>query len=158
MKDIKGYEGLYGITSCGKVWSYRRKKFLKPFNNGIGYLKINLYRDGKKKAVYIHRLVAEAYIPNSDNLPQVNHIDGNKNHNFIKNLDWVTASENNQHAYDTGLHKTIKVKCIELDKVFDSVTDAAKFVNRNKSGIVMVCRGKHKTCARYHWEYVEEGL
>jgi hypothetical protein len=58
MRDIKGYEGLYAVTSCGKVWSYRSKKFLKPYDNGFGYLYVNLNNDGKKKQFKIHRLVA----------------------------------------------------------------------------------------------------
>ena len=73
MKDIKGYEGLYAVTSCGRVWSYRRNKFLAPATIKSGYNYVNLYKDGKKKFCRVHRLVAEAYIPNPDNLPQVNH-------------------------------------------------------------------------------------
>ena len=66
MKDIKGYEGLYAITSCGKVWSYRRKKFLKLRADQDGYLLVNLYNKGKPKGCLVHRLVAEAYIPNPE--------------------------------------------------------------------------------------------
>ena len=64
MKDIKGYEGLYAVTSCGKVWSYRRKIFLSPSYDNNGYLMVNLSVGGNVKTKYIHRLVAEAYIPN----------------------------------------------------------------------------------------------
>ena len=94
MKDIKGYEGLYAVTSCGKVWSYRNECFLKPKVNRNGYLFVNLYKDRKAKSYTIHNLVAEAYIPNTDNLPQVDHIDGNKTHNYVNNLQWITNRDN----------------------------------------------------------------
>ena len=77
MKDIVGYEGEYAITRDGKVWSYKRNKFLKCSDNGKGYYQINLYKNGKGKNYLIHRLVAEAYIPNPEGLPQVNHRDEN---------------------------------------------------------------------------------
>lgn len=83
MRDIKDYEGLYGITSCGRVWSYRSKKFLKPANDGSGYLKVALCKDKKRKWYYIHRLVAEAYIPNPENKLYINHIDENKANNSL---------------------------------------------------------------------------
>ena len=94
MKDIKGYEGLYGITSCGKVWSYYSKKFLKPKDNGNGYLQVILYKDKEKKSCYVHRLVADAYIPNTENLPQINHRDENKTNNCLQNLEWCDAKYN----------------------------------------------------------------
>lgn len=94
MKDIKGYEGIYAITSCGRVWSYRSKKFLKPRPDRDGYLRVNLKLNGKEKTIHIHRLVAETYLPNPDNLPQINHKDEVKSHNWINNLEWCTASYN----------------------------------------------------------------
>lgn len=94
MKDIKGYEGLYAITSCGKVWSYRAKKFMKPPLNWKGYLKVNLNKDGKIKNFAVHRLVAQAYIPNPDNLETVDHIDGVKTHNWVNNLQWLSRGDN----------------------------------------------------------------
>ena len=82
MKDIRGYEGLYAITSCGKVWSYRRKKFLKPGVIQGGYLNVVLTnKDGQQKNHRVHRLVAEAYIPNPEGKEQVNHKDENKYNN-----------------------------------------------------------------------------
>ena len=69
MKDIKGYEGLYAATSCGKIWSYRRHKFLKPRKQRDGYLLVNLYRDGVQKTYQLHRLIAEAYLENLNDLP-----------------------------------------------------------------------------------------
>ena len=148
MKDIKGYEGLYGITSCGRVWSYKSKRFLKAFKNAKGYLQVDLYKDGTKKTVKVHRLVAEAYIPNPDNLPQVDHIDNNKDHNYIGNLQWITNIDNTRKRFNKKVH------CIELNKIFESRTVAAKELNLSVSSISGVCNGKRKTCGGYHFEDV----
>jgi hypothetical protein len=74
MKDIKGYEGLYAVTENGEVWSYKTNKFLKASDNGFGYLFVCLCNNGKSKKYKVHRLVAEAYIDNPDNLPAIDHI------------------------------------------------------------------------------------
>lgn len=92
MKDIKGYEGRYAITSCGRVWSHISQRFLKPAEwgrKGSGYKRVTLTNaNGEQKHHLIHRLVAEAYIPNPNNLPQINHIDENPSHNWVGNLEW----------------------------------------------------------------------
>ena len=90
MKDIKSFEGKYAVTSCGKVWSYRSKKFLKPEKMKNGYLRVDLCG----KHYFIHRLVAETYLSNPDNLPEVHHIDANKEHNYINNLQWMSKRDN----------------------------------------------------------------
>lgn len=152
MKDIKGYEGLYAITSCGKVWSHRAQKFLKPQKDRYGYLHVNLYKDGKAKKYKIHRLVAEAYIPNPENKPQVNHKDENKEHNYVNNLEWMTSKENNNY----GNHDTRKsVYCVELDKVFSSTTEAARQLGIFQSNISACCHGERKTCGGYTWRYIQ---
>ena len=147
MRDIPGYESLYAATSCGRIWSYRRKKFLKPWDDGRGYLCVNLYKNSKCKHYKIHRLVAEVYLPNSDNLPQVNHKDENKSNNALSNLEWCTAAYNNNYS------KAKKVICVETGQVFDSLTEAAKAVDVAKTNISACCRGKQKTTAGYHWAY-----
>ena len=78
MKDVKGYEGLYAVTSCGKVWSYRKKKFVSQWSNGTPYLLVTLRKNGVKKNKRVHVLVAEAYIPNPDpkHYPKVDHENG----------------------------------------------------------------------------------
>lgn len=90
MKDIKGFEGKYAVTSCGKVWSYRSKRFLKIEKTSNGYLRVYL----QDKHYYVHRLVAETYLSNPDNLPEVHHIDANKEHNYINNLQWMSKRDN----------------------------------------------------------------
>lgn len=107
MKDIKGYENLYGITSCGRVWSYKRKKFLKNQLDKDGYLCVDLYKNNKKKRFFIHRLVALSYIPNPNGYATVDHIDSNKEHNYISNLQWMTNEDNVKKAISR------KVMCIE---------------------------------------------
>ena len=150
MKDIPGYEGLYAATSCGKVWSYRSKKFLKLRKNKDGYLQVNLYKDGKPKTYLVHRLVAETYLPNPLNLPQVNHKDEDKSNNALPNLEFCTA------AYNSNYSNAKKVICVETQEAFDSLTDAAKAINRSVKTLNNHLKGRKKTCAGYHWAYYED--
>jgi hypothetical protein len=108
MKDIEGYEGLYDVTDDGKVWSYRTNKYLKSDLNNTGYSLIGLYKDGKRKRCLLHRLVAQAYCDNTDSKLEVNHVDGDKTNNCASNLQWTTAAENSQHAWDNGLRTATK--------------------------------------------------
>lgn len=94
-KWIEGYENLYSVTSMGEIYSYRTKKFLKQEKNHRGYFMVDLYdKYGKKKKYTIHRLVAKAFIPNSNSDLEVDHIDTNRENNNVDNLRWVTAKEN----------------------------------------------------------------
>ena len=106
MKWIQGYEGLYSITKEGEIWSHITHKHLKTSLSGKGYKATKLSFEGKSITVRIHRLVAQTYIPNPENKPQVNHIDGNKLNNHVSNLEWVTGYENMYHAKNTGLLAT----------------------------------------------------
>lgn len=159
MRDILGYEGLYAITSCGKVWSYRRQKFLKPQEKKNGYLQVILKNKGVQKGFLIHRLVAETYLPNPNNLPQVNHKDEDKIHNWISNLEWCDAKYNsNFGTRKERLSKKFgkRVYCEELDKIFDSTAEAARELNISRSHICEVCKGIHSHTHGYHFRYVEE--
>ena len=154
MKDIQGYEGLYQVTSCGKVWSYKRKRFLKPFKRKRGYLAVGLYKNGKTNYYYVHRLVAMAYIPNPDNLPQINHKDENKENNALQNLEWCTCEYNIN--YGNRNQKISKpVYCEELNRIFVSINAAARELDLNSGHISSCCKGKLKTAGGYHWKYVE---
>lgn len=106
---ILGYEGMYSITNYGRVWSHRRNRWIKPWINSHGYLQINLVNRNIQYKPKIHRLVADAFINNPDNKPQVNHINGIKSDCMASNLEWCTARENLQHAADMGLNKTYKL-------------------------------------------------
>lgn len=114
MKPVEGYEDLFSVTEDGQVWSHRTKKFLKPtkLTNKAGKTRLYITTQiggrkgkGKFKSMLIHRLVAKAFIPNPDNKPQVNHINGIQTDNRVANLERVTAKENMQHAFRTGLAK-----------------------------------------------------
>lgn len=109
--EIQGYEGLYSVTSDGRVWSHPKGTNAKnggwmSLDNSGRYPMVSLMKDGKKKRHLVHRLVAQAYVSNPDNLPQVNHINGNRTDNRADNLEWVTASDNRIHAWNTGLQVT----------------------------------------------------
>lgn len=115
-KDIEGFEGLYQISNLGRVKSLSRmkkskhgtmymikEKFLIHRKDKYGYFKLILSNNGKQFNKFSHRLVAESFIPNINNKPCVNHIDGNKQNNSVENLEWCTNKENTQHALKTGL-------------------------------------------------------
>lgn len=115
--SIQGYEGLYSITNFGRIWSHGRiskfgrnyknykAKFLKLNINVPGYYYVNLYKDNNIKNCMVHILVATHFIPNPDNLPEVNHKDGNKLNCRKDNLEWCTDRENKNHAMINGLFK-----------------------------------------------------
>lgn len=103
LKDIAGYEGRYAITDDGRVWSHISDKWLKMPLTDWGYPKVCLSNKGKQKVFLVHKLVADAFCWKPSTYLQVNHIDGDKTNNNVKNLEWVTPSQNAKHAWDTGL-------------------------------------------------------
>lgn len=110
LKPVIGYEDYYAVDEFGNVHSMvtaqgRRKCILKPHPKN-GYLAVNLFKDGVCKHQYIHRLIAEAFIPNPNNLPEVNHIDGDKTNNRVGNLEWCSRRKNLEHAWSIG-HKCV---------------------------------------------------
>lgn len=164
MKDIKGYEGLYAITEEGMVWSYRRKKFLKPSLN-VSYLKVHLYKDGECKTKTIHRLVLETFKPvvGMENL-QANHIDENKQNNNLSNLEWTTAKENTLHSsykWKGRKGKVIPVEQYSLDgrlvAVYSSQAEAARELGINRYSISDCLRGRTHTGGGYIWRFIDEG-
>lgn len=181
-KDIPGFEGDYQVSRYGQVRSVDR---FRNTHNGIkycvgvikaldsnndGYLQVGLYRDGKSvKTCGVHQYVAQAFIPNPENKPTVNHIDGDKHNNCVENLEWATYSEQQEHATRTGLRKKsywnasihgpvggswnatrqIKVRCVETGLEYPSMSAAGVAIGASASEIKQsvdnhkLCRGLH---------------
>ena len=159
MIDIKGYEGKYAVTSCGKVWSYKGGKFLKPNKSTKGYERVCLSADGLRKNFAIHKLVAIAYIPNLYNFPQVNHKDENKENNSANNLEWCTNKYNSNYGTRNARMSSAKMKkvfCVELNRIFDSGLHASSELKIDSSRISECCSGKFKTAGGYHWQYADK--
>ena len=150
MRDIKGFEGIYAVTSCGRVWSYRKNKFLKPGDNGKGYLFVGLCKNGKRYQILVHRLVSEAYIPNPNNLSEVNHKDEIKSHNWINNLEWCDHKYNIN--YGTLIEKiSTKIQCVETKEVFDSLTDCERKTGCYEGSISHHLKGRRENVNGLHF-------
>lgn len=181
-RPIKDYEGLYEVSNMGRVKSYHGKeKILKPWKNSSGYLYVVLSKNNKSKTITIHRLVALHFVDGWFEGAHVDHIDTNRENNIWTNLRWVTykgnmnneltkerlskAHKGKQHTEETKKkmseakkHISKKVYCIELDKVFNSITEVSKELNINKGSISKVCRGIYKQIKGYHFIYYEDYL
>lgn len=181
-KDIPNYEGSYQVSNYGRIKSLPRKrirkteKVLKSFTNNSGYEIIRLYQNGLERKYLIHRLVAEVFVTNVNNLPQVNHIDGNKHNNNVNNLEWCTASQNMKHSYANGLNKITekrrkicskngkiaiesskrKVNQYDIEgnfiKTWDSILQIKRKLNIDNSAISKCCKNKRKTAGGYIWK------
>ena len=158
IRDIPGYE----VSSNGDVYSTKRNIVMKQHPDSWGYPRITLMKNGVKLRRSVHRLVAEAFIPNPSNKPEINHIDGNKNNNHINNLEWVTHSENIRHSYDTGLNdKKLynsgkpkkRVMLLETNEIFESIHDCAKRLGCTHVAVLRCVQEKSKTCMGYHITY-----
>lgn len=113
-KEIPGFEGIYQVSNSGIILSVKRNKYRKIRTDKFGYSIIGLNKGGKQYQFFVHRIVAEVFIPNPDNLAEVNHIDGNKQNNRAENLEWCSHYENIHHAFDTGLMpRQLKPKKVE---------------------------------------------
>lgn len=180
-RDVVGYEGLYKISSSGRVlskwggWKERTPQMLKS-----GYLCFDFYKNTQKERICIHRAVAEAFIPNKENKPQVNHLDGVKTNNQVNNLEWCNHSENIKHAYKKGLckpnldnlkrgwfstkkqrygsknHKSKVVVCIETGTEFESARQATILLGLSGNAVAYCCNGRNNTAGNLHWKYKEK--
>lgn len=157
-KNVAGYEGLYQVSDLGRVKSlkYGKVRILKPQPDGDGYPYVTLCREGKRKLIHIHRLVAKAFIPNPLNLPVVNHKDENPKNNTVDNLEWCTVKYNNN--YGTCKARRSKV-VLQYDKSGNLVREwpSTKEVQRQtgfaQSNISNCCRGKYKSSHGYIWRF-----
>ena len=177
-RPVRDFEGLYEVSNLGLVRSVdrtvrganamsdsypinRKGRVLKQSMATNGYLFVVLCKDGKHTHTNVHRLVAETFIPNPDNLPEINHKDENKSNNVVSNLEWCDRSYNVN--YGTSLEKRSRkcFKCIEqltLDgqhvAFYKTLTEAVRKTGANKVSICSVCNGRYKTAMGYRWRYV----
>ena len=166
MKEIyKTFNGTYAISNYGNIKNIKTNRILKLRPNHKGYLKTNIYVEGKLKTIFPHKLVAQMFIPNPNNKPQINHIDGNKQNNHISNLEWSTAKENMQHAFKSGLNLGNGKPVCQIDKngniinKFKSCREAEISIGCNShcANIWNVCNGKRKYHKGYYWSYENAG-
>ena len=143
----------YDVTESGIVVNTKTGKVLHQYKIEYGYLRVALCENGKQKRVFVHRLVAMKYIPNPHNLPQVNHKNGIKTDNRVENLEWCTASENQQHRRYVLKSGNRRVKRIETDTIYDSIKQAAEDNSSHIPNIVRAC-ANNSTAAGFHWSYV----
>ncbi len=186
-KDIEGYEGLYQVSNMGRVKSLERtqpynrnknkyykkiaSKILKQEPRPNGYLKVSLSKDKKQKDVSIHRLVAEMFIPNSENKPTVDHIDTIKTNNRVENLRWATQKEQLNDNKITRVKRLKaqkkatnarkrKVRCITTGEEFECISDAVRKCNVSENCIIRCCKGEQEHTGKrigkkLAWEYID---
>ncbi|UUW40520.1 homing endonuclease [Enterococcus phage vB_Efm_LG62] len=164
-KDIKGYEGLYQVSNLGRVKRLKGKyisteRILKPTKHTTGYLRVKLCKNNVRFNKKIHRLVAEAFIPNPENKPQVNHIDEDKTNNIISNLEWMTAKENINHGtHNERVSKTMGIPIIAINcitgesKEFHGITECARQLGLQHQHISAVLKGRYKQTGGYTFKY-----
>lgn len=158
-KDVAGYEGMYQVSNFGRVKRLKngKEKMLKPLSNGRNYLKVGLFKNKIYKKFYVHRLVAEAFIPNPGNLLQVNHIDENKVNNHVDNLEWCTAKYNvnfgtrNKRMTEK---RSRKVDQYTLDGKFVQAWPSVNQILRDlRIRVCECCKGKFKSAGGFVWKY-----
>ena len=171
-KEIAGYEGIYEVSDQGRIKSLgnnksRKEKILKPQKECSGYLQIGLYKDGHVKMLKVHRLVAEAFIPNPQGLETVNHKDEDKTNNTVSNLEWMSRKDNinygtrNKRAAEANINNFGVSKAVQMiDKqtgellaTFPSIRGAERVTGISRYGICLCCRAKQKSAGGFLWQY-----
>lgn len=172
-KEVPRYKGAYLISNLGNLKSARRycyhgdkpwlvkERLLSKVVGRSGYIEYQITYNKKHRSEKAHRLVAEAFIPNPLNKPQVNHIDGNKQNNCVENLEWCTGKENVYHAYHHGLVKNCKKIAqydlsMKLIKVWGTTGDIEKAGIAERRHIHEACQGKRRQHHGYIWRYFDE--
>lgn len=162
-RPIKGYENIYDVSNYGNVYSHRLKRNLKLSTDKLGYIRIGLQKTNRKdvRKFYVHRLVAEAFIPNKDDKSFINHKDENKKNNCVNNLEWCTHKENMNYgtrnkrialANKNSIYLSKKIKCITTGEIFDSMNDAFRRTGVWRPNITKCCNGERKTAGGLKWQ------
>lgn len=178
-KAINGYEGIYEVSNLGRVKSLSRTikakygrathyseqkikgRMLKPNFTTYGYAYVALAKNGKNKTTLVHRIVAETFLENPENLPCVNHKDENRKNNNVSNLEWCSYAYNNTYKNIHLRRKKTNRKIIQYDldmnelKRWESITEAANYYDIETSNISACCTGKRNHCAGFKWRYYE---
>lgn len=173
-RDIKGYEGLYQVSSFGRVRSLDRLdganrrltgKILKCGTDKDGYLQVTLCKDSTKSTKKIHRLVAQAFVSNSENKPEINHIDEDKANNRVNNLEWSTRKENNNHGtHNERSSRTQSIPIISTNlktgecREFYGTNECGRQLNLNPGHINEVLKGKRRQTGGYTFKYLNKGV
>ena len=158
----EGQETDYSVSTEGEVRKDTTNYILSQ-SSQQDYKFVGLIINGKQKRMRVHRMVALAFIDNPDNKPYVNHINGNRSDNNVENLEWVTPSENTQHAVDTGLFKSGRARAViqynlngEQMATFESASEAAHQTGGSQSKITMCCRRQRDSANDYQWRYYDD--
>ena len=151
----------YFITTEGKCYNSKTKNWLKGQISKNGYLSYHLSIDGDKVRKYAHRMVLETFLPNKNVDLEINHKDGNKLNNSLSNLEWVTSSQNKQHAIENNLYKVFSVYCFDENKQliseFKNFSLACSFLKLNPSSLRLACEAEIKTLYKgYYWSYTND--
>lgn len=179
-QDIKGYENLYKISNWGNVMSLKRNKLMTPKKTKHGYITITLSKKGEIKTFFLHRLIAETFIPNPENKPYIDHINTIRDDNRVENLRWVTPSENNNNPLTlkrmleiTNTNEYKKTQSITKSKgvvqytldgkmlaVFYGGREASRKTGISQISISQCCRNlpKHISAGGYRWRYLDDVL
>ena len=159
---IKGYEGQYEVSDKGRVKSlkYGKERMLIQVRDSGGYLVVNLYKNSEKKMYYVHRLVSQAFIPNQNNLPEVNHKDENKTNNYVQNLEWCTDKYNtNYGTRNQRVSEKLSKPVLQYTesgafvREWKSMQDVQRNLNYGQCNISRCCNGILKTAYGYIWKY-----
>ena len=159
-KDIEGYEGRYQVSNLGRVKRVTTGRILKGGKNTCGYLKVQLYKNGSKSDKTIHRLVAQAFIPNPENKLEINHIDEYKTNNVVSNIEWATRKENINHGTrNERVSKTMSISIIATNlktgeyREFYGTRECARQLGLHNQGITHVLKGRRKQTGGYTFKY-----
>ena len=145
------------VYDDGSVWIHRGSRNKRRFGHTTdkGYKAVLIRDNGREKTVFVHRLVAMAFVPNPENKPQVNHKDGNKTNNRPENLEWVTLAENMRHRSKVLKSYPKKpILCVDSGELFESVSEASKISGVSRANITGCAIGKRKTAGGRRWVYV----